>query len=182
MLWASGCSTRTAPDNSAQPPQAWLEPGVRVTLPPPGISPSINSQQLLTGTVQGKQQSLMVLLNADDKRIALAGLSSLGIRLFLLSYDAQGIKTEQSITLPQMPPASQVLADIMLSHWPLALWRERLPDGWTLQDLADRRELRNPQGKLVYDIRYIERNGQREPIHITQYAFKYQIGIQYLGN
>lgn len=60
------------------------------------------------------------MLNADDKKITLAGLSSVGIRLFLVTYDEKGLHTEQSIIVPQLPPASQVLADVMLSHWPIS--------------------------------------------------------------
>ncbi|WP_223881517.1 DUF3261 domain-containing protein [Affinibrenneria salicis] len=168
------------PDNAR--PQAWLKPGVKVTLPAPAIAPAVNEQQLLTGSYKGRQQSLLVLLNADDHQLSLAGLSSLGIRLFRITYDAQGVHTEQSIALPDMPPASQVLADIMLSHWPLSVWRPQLPDGWTLDDRDDRRLLRDADGALISEIHYMNRNGQRVPISVRQLAFGYQIVIQYLDS
>lgn len=79
----------------------------RVTLPPPGITPAVSSQQLLTGTFNGQTQSLLVMLNADDHKVTLAGLSSVGIRLFTATYDDTGIHTEQSIVVPQLPPASR---------------------------------------------------------------------------
>ncbi len=163
-------------------PQAWLEPGTRVTLPAPGISPAVNAQQLLTGRFNGKTQSLLVMLNADDKKITLAGLSSVGIRLFLVTYDDKGLHTEQSIVVPQLPPASQVLADVMLSHWPISAWQPQLPKGWTLTDNGNTRELRNARGKLVTEISYLNRKGKREPIGIEQHVFKYHITIQYLGD
>ncbi|MBJ4539459.1 DUF3261 domain-containing protein, partial [Salmonella enterica subsp. enterica serovar Mbandaka] len=163
-------------------PQAWLQPGTQVTLPPPGITPAIRSQQLLTGRFNGQTQSLLVLLNADGQKVTLAGLSSVGIRLFLAIYDGSGIHTEQSVVMPQLPPASQVLADVMLSHWPLSAWQPQLPKGWTLNDTGTRRELRNPDGKLVTEIVYLQRNGKREPISIAQHVFKYHITIQYLGD
>lgn len=172
----SGCASHSDPTR----PQAWLKPGVRVTLPAPGIEPSFNQQQLLTGSFKGKQQSLLVMLSADPQRLTLVGLSSLGIRLFRVSYDSQGIKTEQSIVLPEMPPASQVLADIMLSHWPLSVWQKQLPAGWTLRDSGDRRQLRDANGKLVTEIRYLLRGEQRQPISVQQFAFGYQILIQQL--
>ena len=163
-------------------PQAWLEPGARVTLPAPGISPSLSSQQLLTGSFNGQTRSLLVMLNADAHKVTLAGLSSVGIRLFLVTYDEKGVHTEQSIVVPQMPPASQVLADVMLSHWPIAAWQPQLPKGWTLTDAGDRRELRNARGRLVTEITYLNRKGRREPISIQQHAFGYHITIQYLGD
>ncbi|AIR61209.1 DUF3261 domain-containing protein [Cedecea neteri] len=179
-LMLTGCSH--SPKDQQGRPQAWLEPGARVTLPAPGISPTVNSQQLLTGSFNGKTQSLLVMLNADDKKLTLAGLSSVGIRLFLVTYDEKGLHTEQSIVVPQLPPASQVLADVMLSHWPISAWQPQLPKGWTLTDKGDKRELRNASGKLVTEITYLMRKGQREPISIQQYVFKYHITIQYLGD
>ena len=179
-LLLAGCSHST--DTQETRPQAWLQPGTRVTLPPPGISPAVSSQQLLTGSFNGQTQSLLVMLNADAHKVTLAGLSSVGIRLFLATYDESGIHTEQSIVVPQLPPASQVLADVMLSHWPISAWQPQLPKGWTLNDTGDRRELRNASGKLVTEIVYLQRKGKREPISIEQHVFKYHITIQYLGD
>ena len=179
-LLLAGCSHSNNSDSTR--PQAWLQPGTKVTLPPPGIAPAVNSQQLLTGSFNGQTQSLLVMLNANAHKVTLAGLSSVGIRLFLATYDDTGIHTEQSIIVPQLPPASQVLADVMLSHWPLSAWQPQLPKGWTLKDKGDRRELRNPRGALVTEIVYLQRNGKREPISIEQHVFKYHITIQYLGD
>jgi len=179
-LLLAGCSHST--DTKETRPQAWLQPGTRVMLPPPGISPAVSSQQLLTGSFNGQTQSLLVMLNADAHKVTLAGLSSVGIRLFLATYDETGIHTEQSIVVPQLPPASQVLADVMLSHWPISAWQPQLPKGWTLTDNGDRRELRNASGKLVTEIVYLQRKGKREPISIEQHVFKYHITIQYLGD
>lgn len=122
------------------------------------------------------------MLSADDQKITLAGLSSVGIRLFLVTYDQQGLHTEQSIVVPQLPPANQVLADVMLSHWPLSTWQPQLPKGWTLTDTGDKRELRNASGKLVTEIAYLNRKDKREPISIEQHVFKYHITIQYLDD
>lgn len=180
-LLLAGCSHHSKQDENGRP-QAWLEPGARVTLPAPGITPAVSSQQLLTGTFNGQTQSLMVMLNADEKKVTLAGLSSVGIRLFLATYDDKGLRTEQSIIVPQLPPASQVLADVMLSHWPISAWQPQLPTGWTLNDIGNRRELRNAHGKLVTDIIYLQRKGKREPISIEQHVFKYHITIQYLAD
>lgn len=179
-LLLAGCSHST--DTKETRPQAWLQPGTKVTLPPPGTSPPVSSQQLLTGSFNGQTQSLLVMLNADAHKVTLAGLSSVGIRLFLATYDETGIHTEQSIVVPQLPPASQVLADVMLSHWPISAWQPQLPKGWTLTDNGDRRELRNASGKLVTEIVYLQRKGKREPISIEQHVFKYHITIQYLGD
>ena len=145
-LILTGCS-HSQPEQEGRP-QAWLQPGTRITLPAPGISPA----------------------------------ASVGIRLFLVTYDAKGLRAEQSIVVPQLPPASQVLADVMLSHWPIRAWQPQLPAGWTLRDNGDKRELRNASGKMVTEITYLNRQGKRVPISIEQHVFKYHITIQYLGD
>ena len=177
-LLLAGCSH----DHDGSRPTAWLQPGARVTLPEAGMTPAFTSQQLLTGTFNGKTQSLMVMLDADEHKITLAGLSSLGIRLFLLTYDEKGLRTEQNIVVPQLPPASQVLADVMLSYLPISAWQPQLPKGWTLTDAGDKRALRNARGETVTEITYLTRKGKREPVSIEQHAFKYHITIQYLDD
>lgn len=180
LLSAVLLSACSVPKQDSTRPQAWLKPGTLVTLPAPGITPAISEQQLLTAHVKGKTQSLMVLLNADGQKVMLAGLSALGIRLFRLTYDAQGMKTEQSIILPEMPPASQVLADIMLSYWPVSAWERQLPKGWTLKDVGSRRELRDESAELIETVQYLTRNGRRQPVSIEHHRFGYAIAIQHL--
>jgi hypothetical protein len=75
-----------------------------------------------------------------------------------------------------------VLADVMMSHWPVSAWLPQLPQGWTLEDKGDRRELRNADGRLVTEIVYLQRKGKREPISIEQHVFHYHITIQYLDD
>lgn len=163
-------------------PQAWLKPGTRVTLPAPTLAQPFNQQQLLTANVKGQQHSMLVLLNADGQRLQLVGMSPLGIRLFNLTYDHQGIRTEQLIKVGELPPASQVLADIMLSYWPVANWQPLLPAGWRLEDQPQVRRLYDDRGVIVSEIRYQQTDGRREPLSITQSAFHYRITIQNLGS
>ena len=161
-------------------PTAWVKPGTAIVLPAPGIAQKIEQQQLLTIEARGQQHTLLVLLQADEKQISLAGLSPLGIRLFALHYDAAGISTEQSVAGPELPPANQVLADIMLSYWPVAAWQNLLPPGWQLEEDAYSRRLTDPDGKVVTRITYLQKNGQRLPARIWQNVFHYQISINTL--
>ena len=100
---------------------------------------------------------------------------------FILS--SLGNLSMDSVTLVAGPalPAGQVLADVMLSYWPLDVWQKQLPDGWSLNDIGDKRELRDADGKLVTEITYEKQNGNRVPHSIAQHVFKYNITIQYLG-
>ncbi|CNE91947.1 putative lipoprotein [Yersinia rohdei] len=174
ILLIVGCVS--SPDQTQ--PKAWLKPGVRVDLPQPMISEPINQQQLLTATAQGKQQSLLVLLHADGQRLTLVGLSPLGIRLFKVSYDKRGIQLEQSIKIVGLPPANQVLADIMLSYWPIESWRPLLPANWRLVDEGDKRRLFDDKDQIVTEISYQMSGSVRKPVAIEQFVFHYFISIQ----
>ncbi|QBH98568.1 DUF3261 domain-containing protein [Limnobaculum zhutongyuii] len=174
ILLLSGCSL----NQDQSHPQAWLKRGTKVTLPAPTLASPLHYQQLLTATVEGKSQSMLVLLDADQDKITLAALSPVGIRLFKLTYDATGIHTEQSISLPQLPPAEQVLADIMLSYWPIADWQAHLPEGWQLSDQQNQRILTDNKGNVISEIQYLSENNRRKPVLITQHHFGYQISIQ----
>lgn len=178
--FGSGCS-HTLKLQEGERPQAWLEPGTKVQLPLPSISPAVRVQQMLTGKFNGKTQSLVVMLEADEQQLTLAGLSALGIRLFLITYDDTGVHVEQSIVLPKAPPAAQILADVMLSRWPLSAWQAQLPKGWRLEDQGDQRSLYNAKGQLISQITYHTEQGLREPIAVNNVEFGYQISIKSLG-
>lgn len=178
ILMLGGCAINSP---SGTEPQAWLKRGVQVKLPAPLLDKPVSQQQLLTATVNGKQQSLLVLLNADGKSLQLAGLSPLGIRLFKVVYDQTGIHTEQAIKIEGLPPANQVLADIMLSYWPVQSWQPLLPAGWTFDEQPLRRTLLDNEGHAVTRIDYVAQGGTRQPVSITQMAFHYQITIQNVG-
>lgn len=176
LVLIAGCVSQTE-----RTPSAWLKPGVKVELPSPGLDVPMSEQQLLTAKVKGKSHSLIALLDVNQERISLAGLSSLGVRLFLVTYDSSGIRTEQSITLPELPPAEQVLSDIMLSYWAIPRWEKQLPQGWSLVDKEMVRELRDDQQQLVSKIIYQNIDGHRAPIQIDNQIFGYQITIGHLG-
>ena len=178
ILMLGGCAINSP---SGTEPQAWLKRGVQVKLPAPLLDKPVSQQQLLTATVNGKQQSLLVLLNADGKSLQLAGLSPLGIRLFKVVYDQTGIHTEQAIKMEGLPPANQVLADIMLSYWPVKSWQPLLPAGWTFDEQPLRRTLLDNEGHAITRIDYVTQGGTRQPVSITQMAFHYQITIQNVG-
>jgi len=178
LLMASACAS--TPDGGQ--PWAWIKPGVRVFLPAPGVSPSIHERQLLTSSYKGSEHSLMVLLDADDRQLSLVGLSMVGVRLFTLQYDEQGLQTRQHVVAPGLPPAAQVLSDIMLSYWPAARWQALLPTHWQLVDEGLQRRLLDGQGQLVMRIDYVGSPEARHPVRVHQFSFGYDIRIQNLDD
>ncbi|WP_066458156.1 DUF3261 domain-containing protein [Castellaniella caeni] len=178
LLVLSSCAS--VPDGAR--PSAWLRPGVRVFLPQPGLTPAVQAHQLLTSRYRGREHALTVVLDADARRLSLVGLSMVGIRLFTLQYDAHGLQARQHVAAPGLPPAAQVLSDIMLSYWPVAAWQAVLPTGWQLVDAGLQRRLLDERGEIVTRIDYDAAPGGRRPVQVQQRAFGYDIHIQNLDD
>ena len=184
-LSLAGCASTTPPDGSR--PEANLTPQVVVALPAPTRASSLHVEQILTAQIKGssKEQghSLLVVMEADGQRLSLVGFSLLGVRLFRVEYGVDGIRVEQLpalAALGALPPANQVLADVLLSYWPRESWQAVLPAGWQLIDSPLRRELRDEKGELVSEITYQPQAGDRNPVRLWQHAFDYQLTIQTL--
>lgn len=175
----SGCASRPEPEN-----RAFLAPGTSLLLPAPTLARPLYRQQLLSASSKEGQHQLLTVLEADGHRLTLVGLTPSGIRLFKVSYDGEKISGERLSSLlggAALPPVSQVLADVMLSYWPLAAWQPRLPAGWRLEDEGMVRRLLDPDGKLVSEIFYREQAGEREPVRLVQHAFDYQLQMERLA-
>lgn len=175
----SGCASRPEPEN-----RAFLAPGTSLLLPAPTLARPLYRQQLLSASSKEGQHQLLTVLEADGHRLTLVGLTPSGIRLFKVSYDGEKISGERLSSLlggTALPPVSQVLADVMLSYWPLAAWQPRLPAGWRLEDEGMVRRLLDPDGKPVSEIFYREQAGEREPVRLVQHAFDYQLQMERLA-
>lgn len=172
------CAAPPAPEN-----RAYLAPGASLVLPTPVRDQPLYRQQLLSAHSRGGEHQLLTVLEADGQRLTLAGLTPSGIRLFRLGYDGKHIQTEQLAGLPggALPPVTQVLADVMMSYWPLAAWQPQLPRGWHLADEGMVRRLTGPDGQLVSEIHYRLIDGEREPVRLIQHAFDYQLQMEKLA-
>ena len=182
-LWLAGCASTTPPESTR--PEANLTPQVVVPLPAPTRDSPLHVEQILTAQIKGQTNghSLLVVMEADGQRLSLVGFSLLGVRLFRVEYGVDGIRVEQLpalAALGALPPANQVLADVLLSYWPGDTWRAVLPAGWQLIDQPLRRELRDEKGELVSEITYQQQVGDRNPVRLWQHAFDYQLTIQTL--
>lgn len=179
LLSACASPPAPAPDN-----RAFLTPGTSLVLPVPTLAQPLYRQQLLSARTQSGEHQLLAVLEADGRQLTLVGLTPSGIRLFRVSYDGEAIRTEQLSSLlggTALPPVAQVVADVMLSYWPIPAWQAQLPRGWQLKDEGMVRRLRDPGGKLVSEIFYQDIGGEREPVRLVQHAFEYQLLMEKLA-
>lgn len=177
-LLLGACASTLVPEN-----RAYLTPDTSLVLPTPQRDQPLYRQQLLSTHGKGGEHQLLTVLEADGHRLTLVGLTPSGIRLFRLSYDGKTIHTEQLSSLlggAALPPVAQVLADVMMSYWPVAAWHAQLPKGWQLADEGMVRRLTDPDGRLVSEIHYRLVAGEREPVQLIQHAFDYQLQMQRL--
>ena len=181
LLLQTGCVTRTRP---LSVPIANLDTQTQIKLPPPTLSApaaTLYREQLLHATANGRTHTLHTVLEIDGQKIKLAGLTTLGLRLFRLTYENQSIQVETLSRLPdKLPSPAQVLSDIMLAYWPVESWLPQLPDNWTLADKSPSlRILLNPQNTPVLEIHYATTGtGQRaDPQKILHHIFNYEITI-----
>lgn len=180
LFTLTACTPKSGNNNV---PESWLTKGVKVNLPSPQSTHPLHDQQLLTVTVEGKDNSLIALVDSNGEQLTIAGLSTMGIRLFKINYQGNEILTEQAIFIPQLPPATQVLSDIMLSYWPQAAWQAVLPSGWQLIDQDYQRKLYDDKGALIIEMTYPDKwqGTPRKPSQIIHHIFGYQINIQSMG-
>lgn len=182
LLILAGCNSHS----NKNIPQAWLKIGTKVVLPDPELSPPLTAQQLLTTRMHDKSHALLTILEAKDRRVSLIGLSTLGIKLFTITYTYQHIETEKNIDIKGLPSSNQILADIMLSYWPITSWNPVLPKNWRLVDIGNQRILYDDKNKIIIAVLYqsnliaqhTDSMSRRDPIQLTHYAFGYQINLQ----
>ncbi|MDR1818319.1 MAG: DUF3261 domain-containing protein [Puniceicoccales bacterium] len=200
---AGGCRSTTATHTADT--TVFLAPKVSITLPPPVLAAPLTSEKLLTstvistagGTVRKTTHTLHVVLEADGSRVVLAGISTLGVRIFKITYSATGIETEQHVKIEKAPPPAQLLADVMLCHWPLAVWQKQLPAGWTIEDIKSPppapesrirsevpaggsiRVLRDPSRRIVEEVVF---NAAGAPVRILHRLFGYDVRLDPLDD
>lgn len=160
--------------------EAWLTKEIKIKLPAPHFNQSYHDKQLLTFQYNNQENSIITLVEGKANQLKVIGLSTLGVRLFEIDYDGINIKTKQNIFVKQLPPAEQVLSDILLSILPAEKWQPLLPKEWTLIDNDSHRKLLNETQETIVDITYEQKtaNDIYKPIKIKHSIFKYQITIK----
>lgn len=148
LLMLSGCAS--------QP----LKP--RLLLPEPRLAPaafggSVSLVQRLAFEAAtalpdqpARQLDAQLEIDADEVRLAAVAL---GQRILTLRWDGTSLDVQRHPQLPAQVDPARVLRDVQYAYWPIAALRAALPEGWTLDDADQRRQLRHAE-QLVLSIRY----------------------------
>ncbi|MGC7559758.1 DUF3261 domain-containing protein [Pasteurella sp. PK-2025] len=156
-----------------------MDKHTQIALPSLDQAPTLYQQQLLRihYPEQKNHAPVLVVLQSSPQHIALTVLSTLGIKLAQAQYNGREIKVENQPLLAKMPPANQVLGDILFTLLPPQSWQ--LPEGWKMTEQHNQRFLYDPQHRLVMRVTY--KNTQPiQPVLLENVPFNYQIHIETL--
>lgn len=124
----------------ATAPRPFLAP-----LAPETLGQSVEARQQVTATWRGRTRSMQVALKVAPKDLTLIGLSSIGQRLFTLTWN--GRKADLVSVLgsgvddPDGLDPARILADLELTYWPLPALRRALNGSLRLEQQGTVRTL-----------------------------------------
>jgi hypothetical protein len=103
---------------TAKPPAG---PLLGEPLPPSSLGYSLILSQVVASQYKGTTHSLRVEVEVSPERLVMVGVSHLGVPLFSLELDGNGLRTTavSAETLPFDP--RYILSDFQLAHWPFEL-------------------------------------------------------------
>ena len=152
-----------------------------LTLSPESLGHSLSLSQLVTGEYGDKIYQMRFEVDITPARLALVGLSPLGITLFTLVQDKgkRAVVTQLQEKAPFDP--RNLLFDVYLTYWPRkALQAALSPLSMKLDERADGsvRRVRRPDGALIAEITYPSKHLKKREIVIQHFDFPYRLRIR----
>ncbi len=173
-LLLGACSLSQPTLETAGP--VYLTPTATAVLPIFQTRQQIVRQQLLSVHYAGAEHQVMALLQAEGSTIRLSILSPLGIRLYDAVYERGDLSITTLLAVEKLPPARQVLFDIMLTLLPAGDIAPVLPPGWHIADADNMRTICAEDGTLIYSIAFrTTPQGAAAPARLQQLIFDYEI-------
>lgn len=167
------CLSSCAVLSTTNPP----EPEEAIPLAQP-MAPSRRVVQQLTAIWPGKQETLLCVLELDQKHIAIAGLSTDGISLFNLNYDGKKLVLDKSPLLPVNFSPEHIIKDLQLVYWPVSELQKILPPAWRLEADSRHRRLYFNNEKNV-EVDYLQPDAVwPKTVELTNHRYHYQLHIK----
>lgn len=134
-------------------------------LSPASLGRELAVAQRMDVQAGGQSRSLDVALEVDADSVRLA-VMQLGHTVARLEWDGRQLEQSLAPGWPKVVSAERVLSDLQLVWWPAAQVRLALPEGWSLTESAEVRELRHGE-QLITTARLLA-PGQVELVQHTQ--------------
>ena len=139
-LGLAGCAFvgPTAPDvPKGQVPkgQVTVAPGIAFSLPSPAaLGRSVEASQLVTAHYRRDTFVFETRISVTQARLLAVGTDMLGRRAMTIQWTGTDLRVEAAPWVPRELRARNVIADIMLVHWPEQAVRAGLTPGATLRE------------------------------------------------
>ena len=177
VLLATGCVGAPPPDITAK------EVPPLLSLPPASLGHNLSLSQLATGEYGGAIYKMRFELDVTPERLAIVGLSPLGVTLFTIVDEKGELAVETLVGRQIKFDPRYTLFDVYLTYWPaealrVALSRIRM----RLDEAADGsfRRVRGPTGEMVAEITYPSKQLKTGEINIRHFNFPYRLRIETL--
>ena len=177
VLMTTGCSEVPPPDLVAKDPPRFL------SLPPGSLGHSLSLSQLVTGEYGGKIYKMRYELDITPERLAIVGLSPLGVTLFTIVHEKGELAVERLARGEVKFDPRYTLFDVYLTYWPTAALQAALSRmRMRLDEAADGsfRRVRGPDGEMIAEITYPSKHLKTGEIIIQHFNFPYQLRIETL--
>lgn len=154
-----------------------------LTLPPASLGHDLSLSQLVTGEYDGTTYKARYEIDITRQRLAVVGLSPLGVTLFTIVQENGDVKT-QTFGIPAKVDPRYVLSDIYIAYWTPATLRPALKKmGRRIEVTEDGavRRVRNAGDELLVEVRYNNPARRHGRIDIRHFDFPYRLRIEPLA-
>lgn len=134
---ALGGAAPSGPPNAQVPnAQVMVAPGIIFALPPPAtLGRSVEAQQLVTAHYRNDTFAFEASISVTPARLLLVGTDMMGRRAMTIEWTGNDLTVEAAPWVPAELRARNVIADIMLLHWPENAVRAGLTPAGTLREV-----------------------------------------------
>ena len=126
-LAVAGCSNPAVPISGAQHGHVMVAPGTTLSLPSPAtLQRPVEAQQLIVAHYAGRTFAFQTVISVTPSRVLVVGTDMMGRRALTIPWPGAAMTIEAAAWVPSEMRPANMIADIMLLHWPLAVLRTRL--------------------------------------------------------
>ena len=161
-----------------------VSPPPFLSLSPASLGRSLSLSQLVTGEHDGKIYKIRYELDITPDRIAIVGLSPLGVTLFTILQENGQLTTEQHIKRQVGFDLRYTLFDLYLTYWPRGILQAALPRiRMQLYEATDGsiRRVRDMRGEMIAEITYPPEHARKGEIIIQHFNIPYRLRIETLS-
>ncbi|MFI3156364.1 MAG: DUF3261 domain-containing protein [Methylococcaceae bacterium] len=175
LLWLglSGCASQEPLKDVSRRPE--LMP---IAQP---LGPARRIVQQINAVWADREESLLAVLELDDRHIAMAGLSNDGLSLFNLTYDGNTVTADKTPLLPESVNPEFIITDLQLVYWPLATLKKKLPAEWRLEE-ADKKRILTVRNKKQVEVTYLSPDPVwPKAVELVNFQYHYRLYIKTLS-